>query len=494
MKKSLNLLCCSILFTMMLFSSIEAESDEELCYMPASELLRRFTALELSPVDVLEAQIKQIEAENININAVTERHYEEAFAQAKESELRYQNGNPRSLEGLTCAIKDDTEVKGWRSAMGSLIRKEAPLAKADSALATLLREAGVVMHIQTNVPEYYCNLVTWNRLYGVCRNPWNLVYTPGGSSGGASAALAAGFTTLATGSDMGGSIRFPAAMTALYGFKPPYGRVATSLTQYESAGPMARTFEDLNLFQNAIAGPSPLMISSLKPKMVYPEEYGDIKGWKIAYDPMDHWGIPVDKTIVNGMLEAVKVLQSLGAHVEQVDLGFRAKDFDAYALGIFSTSIGPFCFNAAQKNPELSTPYLLALIEEYANKISPQHLEEAEDLICVRHNQIQQLVFSQGYQAIIMPTMCTPYVAADMGTSPENTFVLINDEAYSAKNWNYSFTWPWNMLGQYPVINVPIGLTPEGIPMGMQIIGNTYDDLTVFQIASEWSKVTPNYY
>ncbi len=93
-----------------------------------------------------------------------------------------------------------------------------------------------------------------------------------------------------------------------------------------------------------------------------------------------------------------------------------------------------------------------------------------------------------------MPTLATPYITADMGSTSTNTVVTINGKSHSAETWTYSFTWPWNMLGQYPVMNVPIGLTPERIPLGMQIIGNTYDDLIVFQIASEWSKVDPHFY
>lgn len=469
-------------------------TNEELCYLPATELIRLFRAKVLSPVDVLKAQIERIESDDHVFNAVTFKHYQEALTQAKESESRYRNGNPRSLEGLTCALKDDVEVKGWHMTMGSLIRKNVLKSEKDSALTTLLRDAGVIMHIQTNVPEFYCNLVTWNWLFGITRNPWHTSYTPGGSSGGSAAALAAGFSTLATGSDMGGSIRFPAAMTALYGFKPPYGRVASSLTQYESLGPLARNFEDLNLFQNAISGPSPQMISAIHPKLIYQDKYEDIRGWRIAYDPMDKWGIPIDKTVKKAMKQAIKNLQALGAIVEEVDLGFRARDFETYARGLFSTSIGHFCFHEAEKNSNLITPYMKRLVNDYAKTGSSQHIFIAENWIESQSTQIQKKIFSKGFKAIIMPSMCTPYIVADMGTTPKNTIVTINGKPHTAENWTYAFTWPWNMLGQYPVINVPVELTPEGIPVGMQIIGNTYDDLTIFQVASNWSKVVSTFY
>ncbi len=476
------------------FAETSKPSKSELCYLSAPELIQLFQSQTISPVDLLKAQIERIEALNLNSLAITEKHYEEALAQALESEARYKNGNPRSLEGITCAIKDDLQVKGWRCTMGSLILANALASIEDSPLITKLRDAGLVMHVQTNVPEFFCNLVTWNKLWGVCRNPWNTTYTPGGSSGGGAAALALGFTTLAMGSDMGGSIRFPAAMTGLYGFKPPYGRVATSLTQYESSGPLARTFEDLNVFQNALAGPSPKMISSLKPKLEYPLNYGDIKGWRIAYDPMDQWGVPVDETVKAAMKDVVEKLKQLGAEVIEVDLGFRSDQFDIYALGLLSTSMGPICFALPQKNPDLITPYIDQLVKKYAPELSPKHLVVAEELIYKYSNEIQEKIFTQGFKAIIMPTMCTPYVVADLGNSPDNNFLTINGKLYDVPNWCYSFTWPWNLLGQYPVVNVPIGKTKENIPLGMQIISDTYDDLAAFQIASQWSNVDPKFY
>lgn len=465
-------------------------TNKELCYMPASELLRLYASLEVSPVDVLNAQIERIEKLNPQINAIETKHYQEALAQAQESEQRYRNGNPRALEGITCAMKDDAFTKGWTTTKGTLVNDHIHPTH-DIPFVALLRNAGVVMHVQTIVPEYFCNLVTWNRLQGICRNPWNLQYTPGGSSGGAVAALAAGFTTLATGSDMGGSIRVPAAMAGMYGFKPPFGRVATCLEFFVSYGPLTRTFEDLVLFQNVVSGPSEGMISTLKPKLEYPETYGDIKGWRIAYDPMDNWGLPIDKSVRESMEKAVETLRALGAVVEQVDLGFRAKDFETYALGLFSTSMGAYTFRYTQKQPELITPYIAEFIERYASRVGPQCILDYEEYVFEHHWMVQQRVFSKGYKAIIMPTLCTPYINADMGMSRENMVVTINGVPYTGATWDYAFTWIWNMLGSYPVVSVPTGITPEKIPLGMQIIANTYEDLEAFQIASEWSKATP---
>lgn len=472
----------------------EKLSEEDLCYLPAEKLLKLFRSKQVSPVEVLEAQIKRIDSYDHSYNAISSKHYDEARRQAKESELRYQNGTNRSLEGLTILVKNEIEVKGWIVTLGSQLLKNAKPCTEDAAIITFLRDAGAIFHAQTNVPEYCCNVVTWSELSGISRNPWNTAYTPGGSSGGSSAALAAGFGTLALGSDMGGSIRIPAAMTALYGFKPPYGRVPTSLVQYESYGPMARTIEDLYLLQKTISGISPKIISSMPVEETYLEKRGNIKGWRIAYDPMTKWGIPIDITVKNAMEESVKRLQSLGAIVEEVDLGFRASDFDIYSLGLFSTSMGDFCFAEPLKHPDLTTRYMKTLVGKYPEQTSFKQIAIAENWMKSKHHQVQEKVFLKGFKAIIMPTMCTPYVTADMGSTPANTVITINSKQYPADSWTYVLTWPWNMLGQYPVINVPNGITPDHVPLGMQIISNTYEDDIAFQIALEWSKGVPDFY
>lgn len=207
-------------------------SDAALCYAPVVELIAAFKAGRLSPVDLLQAQIKRIEEYNPLINAITYKHFDEAMAEAKELEERYKKGTQRPLEGITVAFKDESERVGWRVTMGSLAYKDAPPAEENSAIIDALEAAGAVLHVQTTVPEFYLSASASTYAWGTTRNPWNLDYSPGGSSSGSGASLAAGFATLATGSDMGGSIRVPASQCGLYGFKAPFGRVATSEISY----------------------------------------------------------------------------------------------------------------------------------------------------------------------------------------------------------------------------------------------------------------------
>jgi amidase len=370
--------------------------------------------------------------------------------------------------------------------------KDIEPATFDYPIIDMLHQTGVLMHIQTTAPEFFLAGVTWSHLWGVTRNPWNLQYTPGGSSGGSCAALAAGFTTLAIGSDMGGSIRIPASMGGLYGFKPPFGRVPTSEVAYESFGPMGRTFDDMNLLQQYISGPHPFSHSSLRPKLDYPESYGDVKGWRIAVDTLSGYGVEVDESVSRSMQEAVEKLKSLGCEVEVMDLGFRHSDFEIMLEGLMSTEMGLLAVIASEGQDSL-TPYVRDFLDHYGDKTGPKYAVAAAELLIKYNMQVQSQVFMQGFDAIVMPTILTPYIAADWFSSQEKAFVIVNGKPVESR-MEFFTTWMWNLLGRNPVVNVPTGITAENIPLGMQIISNTFEDLKAFQLAQAWSRVAPEFY
>ena len=466
--------------------------NNELVYLPAAEVLSLYRTKKLSPVEMLNAHIKRIDEYNNKVNCIVQEHFDDALQAAKESEQRYMDGNPRPLDGIPCAIKDDAQVKGWRHSWGTLLMKDVEPATFDFPIIDMLRNTGAVMHIQTTAPEFFLAGVTWSHLWGLTRNPWNLQYTPGGSSGGSCSALAAGFTTLAIGSDMGGSIRIPAAMNGLYGFKPPFGRVPTSEVSYESFGPIGRTFDDMNLLQQHISGPHPYSHSSLRPKLDYPESYGEVKGWRIAVDTLSEYGVEVDETVIKSMNEAIGKLKSLGCEVEVMDLGFRHTDFETMIAGLMSTEMGLLAVIASE-DPDSLTPYVRDFLENYGEKMGPKYAVEAEELLIKYNMQVQEKTFTKGFDAIVMPTMLTPYVAADWFSSQEKAFVTVNGKKVESR-MGFFTTWMWNLLGRHPVVNVPNGMTAENIPLGMQIISNTFDDLKAFQLALAWSRVAPGFY
>lgn len=464
-----------------------AEASEDPSYLPASELLTRFRAGQLTPSDVLEAQIRRIEDLNEKVNCITYSHFDEARAAARESGRRYLTGNPRPLEGITVAVKDEYPVKGWVTTMGSLLLEDAPADREDSPVIERLRQAGAVFHIQTTVPEFYVWMTTATRLWGVTRDPWNLAYSPGGSSGGSGAALAAGFASLALGSDMGGSIRIPASQCGLYGFKPPFGRVPTSEVPYESEGPMARTFDDLNLLTQAMVGPHPRVHSSLRPRLEFPSTYEAVQGWKIAYDPVP--GLtPLEPAVREAMEGAVARLKALGVTVEPVDLGFSAAGLETFLAGLFSTSMGAMLTEAA-KMPDRLTPYTRSVIARVHADLGPDALVAAEALLDRYHGAVQEKVFTRGFRALIMPTLGTPLIPADHGLHPDTDSVTIDGR--KIMGLSFAATWPWNLLGRYPVVSASVGIGPEGMPMGMQIVADTFDDVSAFQLASSYARAAP---
>jgi len=456
-----------------------------LCYAPATELLRSFWEGKLKPLDVLEAQIRQIETFNPKVNCITRTHFDEARRQAEESQKRYKAGNPRPLEGVTIAVKDEYAVKGWVTTMGSRLLEHAPPEPADGPVIERLRAAGAIFHIQTTVPEFYSWMTTATPLWGVTRNPWNLAFSPGGSSGGSGAALAAGFTTLALGSDMGGSIRIPASQCGLYGFKPPFGRVPTSEVPYETQGPMARVFDDLNLLTQAMVGPHPAVHSSLRPKLNFPVSYAPVSGWKLAY--YDGAGMSAMEPAVRAAMDgALAKFRGLGATVEAVDLGFRARDIDTFIAGLFSTSMGGLA-TEAMKGPEKLAEYTRFILGRLKGKTGPEALVAADALLERYHTTVQKQVFGRGFDAIVMPTMATPLVPAAHGLAPAQDTVSIGGR--NAPGLDFAFTWPWNLLGRYPVVAAPAGMGPAHMPVGLQLITNTFDDLKVFQLAAAWAGV-----
>lgn len=467
-------------------------SDIELAYMPAEEAIKLFKAKKLSPVDVLKAQIRRIEALNSKVNCITYKHFDEAMEAAKISEGRYMRGNPRPLEGVTVGIKDENDVKGWKTTMGSMLLKDAEPAEENDAVIDLLQEAGAVLHIQTSVPELYLAPTTASHLWGVTGNPWNLYYTPGGSSGGSGAALAAGFATLATGSDMGGSIRIPASQCGLFGFKPPFQRVPTSEIAYESRGPMARNLTDMLLMQNVISGPHPKVHASLRPKLEYPLKYESVKGMKVVVDYARSMG-PLDGEVEKSMNDTISMLKGLGCQIMVKDLGFKYEgDFQLWAKGLLSTSMGMLIEFGSQDKDAL-TPYAREFVDNYQGSLGPRQAFEADTLLTRYHRHIQKEVFGDGYQALVMPTMLTPYVPADWYMDAEKYFVISNGKKRS-NTWNFLCTWVWNMLGRYPVMNVPVGVAKKHMPLGVQVIGNTFDDLTSMRLSAALETAAPSFY
>jgi Asp-tRNA(Asn)/Glu-tRNA(Gln) amidotransferase A subunit family amidase len=460
----------------------------DLCYMTATEAIAAFKTRALSPVELLKAIIARCEQLEPKVNALTYTYFDRALEQAKAAESQYarRGGEPRPLEGVPAAIKDFHPVKGEITTFGSKIYRDY---RPDHTAPTVQRllDAGAIMHCRTTTPEFAHAGMTASPLWGITRNPWNLEYTPGGSSGGAGTALAGGMTTLADGTDGGGSIRIPASLAGAVGYKPPFGRNPLDLDHPLETilhyGPMTRSVSDAALMQNIMTGPHLDDICSLREKVVLPEAPEDIRGWKVAYS-MDLGFYSVDPEVRRNTLSALEAFKSLGCTVEEVNLGWNWGVNNAwmtYWTVLFAGLLG-------DKLPRWRyemTEGLVRMIESGAALSADRFYR----INAVRGEMYKTLgPILEDYQVLICPTTALPAVKHDHDASDTN-FTIDGAKVPASIGWY--MTMPFNLVSQCPVIAVPTGFAASGIPTGMQIVGKTFDDLSVFRAATAYEKARP---
>ena len=467
-------------------------SAEDIAYLPATELVRLYRARELSPVEVLQAQFDRADAVASTVNALTWRFDEEARAQAHEAESRYsgKGPEPRPLEGVTLAIKEEMPVAGQPVTSASRIYEDA-VAEHTAPLAERAIAAGAIVHARTTQPEFACVGFTQSDLFGITRNPWNLDYDVGGSSGGAGAALASGLTTLAGGSDIGGSIRIPAACCGVVGFKPPYGRVPQlppfNLDHYCHEGPLARTVADCALFENLISGPSPVDIASLREQVELPLGARGVSGLRIALS-LDLGGWEPDDAVRRNTLSAADALRDAGAIVEDVQSPIRREDVDNAATAHYATIFGPSIAAIVAEHRDIMTPYAIAFGEAMVLE-SPGAFFEGLEIEGVITGAIGLLL--ERYDALICPTLTIPALPVESAWSGRGPGLGVG-----ALGHDHLMTIPFNIASRCPVLNVPSGFAPSGVPTGLQLVGRTFDDEvpfwlgTVLERAGFWDYAT----
>ncbi|MEM7209694.1 MAG: amidase [Pseudomonadota bacterium] len=453
--------------------------DEDLCYLPATELIEKFKTKELSPFEVMQAVIHQTEKAEPVVNAFSHTFFDQALEQAKKAEQKYARGKRTgSLEGLPIAIKDETGIKGQPMTNGSLIYKDYVATETSVNNARIMRAGGIV-HARSNTPEFSCAGYTHSKLHGVTRNPWNPAYTSGGSSGGASASLASGTCSVATGSDIAGSIRIPSAACALVGLKPAFGRnpetVPFNLDQYCHAGPMARNVKDAILLQNVMCGPHPSDIALIRPKLRLPLNYKPIKGWKIAYS-MDLGSYEVEDDVRNNTLRALDVFRDLGATVEEVDLEW-PKDIVAQGNKYLEHLFGTSMIEAYEAHGDALTDYAI----EWAQKGSRSTTREFLQSQTVAGNMYANFgPVMQKHNLFICPTNNLAAVKAEHNQARDK--VVINGKQVDPfVGW--VMTLPFNMMSRCPVMTMPTGMTSYKVPTSIQLVGDTYCEVDVCRAA-----------
>jgi aspartyl-tRNA(Asn)/glutamyl-tRNA(Gln) amidotransferase subunit A len=456
---------------------------DQLHYLGAVEATRLFAARELSPVELLDAVLARTDAVEGRVNAFTEELREEAYAAAKESEARYAgrgDGPVRPLEGIPLALKEEQPIAGRTIEEGSLLEKGVVAERSHPVVERVLA-AGAVVHARTTTPEFSCAPFTHSELWGVTRNPWNLEMSPGGSSGGSGAALAAGTTTLATGSDIGGSIRLPSSLCGVVGFKPPFGRVPGlapfNQDTYCADGPMGRSVADVALLQDVLAGPWVHDQASLRPAYRLPAEPAAVDGMRIALC-VTLGDFPVDPAVAANLLAAADVLRDQGALVVEVELPWTRESLVGAAWAHFGGLFGAVIDQVPVEARELLMPYTRAFADRAA-----EHADAASRLAgLVAEAEVYAPLGTllEQYDALLCPTLGVQGLVA--GDDYVETAVEVG-----GRSWRWEdvlMTIPFNVVGRVPVLAVPTGVAPNGVPTGAQVVAPTYDDATAFRVGA----------
>lgn len=452
----------------------------ELPWKSATDLLAAYRARILSPVEATQAVLDRLEALNPVLNAFCLVAPEAALESARESEARWAKGAPLGLvDGVPVSVKDIIVTKGWPTLRGSrTVDPNQPWTEDGPAVARL-REHGAVLFGKTTTPEFAAKAVTRSPLTGTTLNPWDTRCTPGGSSGGAGAAVAAGIGPMALATDAGGSIRLPASFSGVFGHKPSGGRVPmyppTPYGSLAGFGPMTRTVTDAALMMSVIAAFDAREWNVLPPDGTpYHQQLdADPKSWRIAWSPT-LCGAVVDPQVAALTEQAAQAFAEMGATVETVEHLF---DDPLPTLTKFQKGLTAFAFRAMpEEKLALMDPELVETIRASREASLMDHLEAEMERAALGRAMI---AFHQTYDLLLTPTVGVPPFSAELNR-PEGTV---------GKSW-YPFTYPFNLTRQ-PAASVPCGFTAEGLPVGLQIVGPPHRDLLVLQAARAFERARP---
>lgn len=465
----------------------------KLHYMSATEALRLFRRRELSPVELMQDVIDRCEAVNPVVNALTETMFEESLSAAREAEKRYVQLPPgeatpgTELLGLPIAAKEKHALRG-RSFTQGLIHQSGTVAVEDHPVIERIAAAGGIVHARTTSPEFSCATVTHSPLWGVTRNPWNPRYSPGGSSGGAGASLAAGMATLATASDIAGSTRLPASFTGTVGYKAPYGRIpgmgVLAADWYRGDGPMARTVADVVLLAGVMSGRHRRDHATVEAASDPADHSRTVEGMRVALC------IRLGDYLVAPDVEAntrrtAAALASAGCEVQEIALPWRSADIVETIFTHFGYILGPAMDKATAGHEDQLAAYTRKFLSDAA--AAARRNTFLEGLEAEHRMQSELADAMEGFDALLCPTSAVPQLVAEGDYLDGITLGGKHLDHY----WQAHMTSPFNIANRCPVISVPSGLSNEGVPTGVQIVGHPFAEGTVFRIAAALETVAP---
>jgi aspartyl-tRNA(Asn)/glutamyl-tRNA(Gln) amidotransferase subunit A len=460
-------------------------THEGLAWRSALEIAALVRDKELSPVELTAALLARIEALDPKLNAFCLVTAEAARVAAREAEIAVMKREPiGALHGVPLSLKDVLYTRGLRTTGGSRLFADL-LPEEDTVAVGRLKAAGAIILGKTNTSELGHKALTDSPLFGATRNPWDLTRTPGGSSGGAAAAVASGLGPVALGTDGGGSVRIPAGFCGLVGLKPSFGRVPQlpgfpGWYHLGTIGPLTRTVRDAALVLDVIAGGDDRDRTSL------PREAGsyldacdlDVKGLHVAWTP-DLGYAAVDERVLDICGNAAAEFEGLGCHVEVVNPGWESPE-EAFATIVSAQFYAAWGDELPAREADMDAS-LVRFIRRGGAVTAREYLAATSK---VNAYWQEVVTFLARFDLLLTPTTAVPPFPLGAGVPRE-----IAGREVSRLGW-MPFTYPFNLTGQ-PAASVPAGWTDESVPVGLQIVGRRHADRTVLAAAAAFEAACP---
>ena len=461
-------------------------STDDLCTRPATELAAMVRDGEVSSRELVDAHLERIDRLNPDLNAIVTLDAEGARAAADAADAALAAGEAVGpLHGLPVAHKDTHVTGGMRTTWGSPLHADTVLPR-DELVVARLKAAGAIRVGKTNVPEFAAGSHTFNTLFGATHNPYRHGLSAGGSSGGAAAALAAGLVPLAEGSDMGGSLRNPAAFCNVVGLRPTPGRVPThpatiGWSQLSVQGPLGRTVGDVALTLSVLAGPDrrvPISLTDDPARFAAPLPT-ELTGLRVAWAPDLGGRVTVDPAVTEVLASSAGVFESLGAVVEDAcpDLSGADEVFGTLRAWLFESAFGETCRRSPDRVKES-----IRWNAELGAKLTGPDLARAEQL----HTKLYERVvaFFDRYDVLLAPT--TQVLPFPVEVEYPTEIAGVHQDDYL--EWMRSCT--LISATGCPALSVPGGFTPDGLPVGLQVIGAPRADRRVLEAGHAFEQAT----
>jgi len=460
----------------------------DLCFASATELLRLYLARKASPLEAMQAILAQVDRINPQVNAIVTLARESALAEARAATRALtRRAEFPPLFGVPVSIKDIAPTRGIRTTCGSKVYADH-VPTEDALVVQRLKAAGAIVLGKTNTSEFTAGANTFNAVFGATRNPWNLALTCGGSSGGSAVSLATGMGPIAHGTDLGGSLRIPAAFCGVVGFRTTPGLIPVyprelAWDTLDVHGPMARTVCDVALMLSVMAGSddlSPISYAVDTREFVRAVRKPSVKGWRIAWTPDLAGLILVDSEVASVAEQGARVFRTIGAAVENA-----SPDFSETNEIVLSTR---GLMMAALHGDRLSTwreqmQQGLVWNIEQGLRLTPQEIGRGEKLRTNLWHRVR--MFFERYELLVLPTVPVkpfpveqPYPTEINGKPVENYI-----------QWAF-LTYAISLTG-LPSISVPCGFTKDGLPVGLQVVGRRRQEAAVLAAAAAFERAAP---